>query len=240
MARQKKVILSGRIANVIFYEFRGKPCARATPARVKQTKATKASARQFGKASCMSRLLRSGLDSVLPDPKDKPMMYRLNNALLQWLLNYKPARNKLTTDLPFIDQFEFNEESLLSERLKLPLTIDWTKPGKIILDIPKLNPRRDITAPAYTETVHWKIAVTSCSDDLTAVPRKYTTAVDMEYNDKLITVKRITLPFNVQKDEITVVAVGLNYEAAKRGSLQLVRDKQWLPVGVIGGCFKAG
>jgi hypothetical protein len=238
MARQKKIILSGRVSNIIFYEFRGIACARTRPARVRQTKATKSSAKQFGKAVRMSRVLRSGLDFILPDPRDKSMMYRLNNALLQWLLQTKPG-SKLTTDLPFISGFEFNEESLLTSRLKLSLTIGWTTRGKIIVDLPEFVPVRDIAAPAYTKRVHLKIAVTGCSvDDLTAVPRSETTIVDMEYNDKPIAAKRIGLPFTVRAGEIAIVAVGLNYEAAKKGIVQLVNDKRWLPVGIAGNCFK--
>ena len=55
MALQHKAFVTSSAGNVIFYEFRGKPCARAGPTRVRQTKATKSVATLFGKVARYSK-----------------------------------------------------------------------------------------------------------------------------------------------------------------------------------------
>jgi hypothetical protein len=237
MARQKTNNLSGKVANVIFYEFRGIPCARSSPVKVRQTKATKASAEQFGKAVSIASMLRSGLHTLLPDVKDKDMMYRFNNALLQWLRSSKTDKSTIATELPFINEFQFNEKSALDTRLKLPLTIDWKTPGKIILTIPRLNPERLIVAPADTQTVNWQIRVTGCTLDIGKFTGNYSTGFDMEYGSSFIPAQQVQLPFVIKPASITVVAVGLKYTATKKGTFQVIEDKRWLPAGIVGACY---
>jgi hypothetical protein len=238
MTKQKNIMLSGRVANVIFYEFRGIPCSRAMPAKVRQSKATKASAKQFGKASRLSKLLRSELVSVLPDPKDKKMMYRLNTALLQWLKTTGPDNSGLITRLPFIEGFQFNEATSITERLRLPLTTDWVEPGKVMLNIPQLVPAKDIAVPAGTKTVSWQIAVASCKvNSLPAITGNYVTAIDMTYNNDNLGAEKIELPISLKPGEIAVVALGLKYTVIKKNLPMVITDKRWQPADIIGAFF---
>ncbi|MBB1286923.1 hypothetical protein HRH25_21250 [Flavisolibacter sp. BT320] len=85
MARIDKIFASGTIANVIFYERNGKPCARSRPARVRQTTATKASANWFGLAKTASRLLRQTLAGFIPRYRSRALMYRVDAGLLAWM-----------------------------------------------------------------------------------------------------------------------------------------------------------
>jgi hypothetical protein len=237
MAKQDKIFLSGQVGPVIFYEYRGIPCARSQATKVRQTRATKNSAKQFGKAVHIAKMLRAGLGSLLPDAKDIDMRYRFNNALLQWLRNDMPANGSADTDLPFIDSFEFNKESELSGRLKLPLSIDWTKPGTILLTIPRLDPAQVITAPAYTQTVHWQITVTGFSMSKDEVTESYSVKMDMDYNKGFIATKQLSLPFVLKPGDITIVALALKFSAEKKGTVQVITDKRWLPAGIVGACY---
>jgi hypothetical protein len=236
MASQKNNVLSGMVGNVIFYEFRGVQCIRVRPARVKQSKATKISAGQFGQASRISRLLRSGFHELLADTKEKNMMYRLNKVLLQWLRNGNPANS--AQGFSFIDQFQFNEKTSLAEKLKLPLTLDWEQPGKIIVNIPKLLPSRDIAAPAGTGTVQWQIAAVSCTiADRSELAGYSVRTIDITYNDNLVPANKIELPIVLKAGHLTVVSLALKYKVVKNGNSILVNDARWLPVGIIGTKF---
>ncbi len=54
----KKINVSGRMGNVILYDSNGVQYARSMPVDVKQTDATKESAKEFGKAARIGKLLR--------------------------------------------------------------------------------------------------------------------------------------------------------------------------------------
>lgn len=81
MPSQINVQLTGRIQNLIFYKVGDKYYARTAPARVRQTKATKKRASEFGKASRVGKSLRQQLLSVIPFPADNKMQTRLVSAL---------------------------------------------------------------------------------------------------------------------------------------------------------------
>ncbi|MDP4265724.1 MAG: hypothetical protein Q8941_24610 [Bacteroidota bacterium] len=237
MARQKTGIIGGRIANVIFYEFRGIQCSRSRPRKFRQTRGTIASANKFGIASRLGAVLRRGLTDLLPDPKDKKMMYRFNTVLGQWLRTSNPDKNTATTSIPFVDQFQFNPGSELNTRIKQGLSIDWTTAGMIVVNIPELDPAKDISAPAGTETVHWKImAVRSVIGQRPSLTAAYKTEMDMPYNEGTQAAKQIELPFELKPNEITIVAIALTYTATKKGELQVITENRWLPAGIVGAC----
>ena len=237
MASQKNNHLSGLLGNVIFYEFRGKQCARSRPGRVKQSEAAKISSEQFGRASKISAKLRSGFHELLPDTKNKNMMYRLNKVLFQWLRNGDPVDS--AQGFSFIDQFQFNEKTSLTEKLKLPLTIDWDEPGRIIVNIPKLLPSRDIAAPAGTETVQWQIAAVSCKIfDHNKFEGDYAVrTIDIIYNEEPVPANKIELPFILKPGLLTVVGLAMKYKVAAKGTSVPVNDERWLPAGIIGTKF---
>ncbi len=233
MARITKVFSSGTIGPVITYEFRGTLCARAKPAFVRQSKATKASANLFGRASRLSRLLREGLESVLPDPREKDVMYRLNNTLFRWLQADMPPPSLTTADPLSITSFEFNKESELSARLKLKPGVAW-KPGKIVIKIPTLNPSESVKAPAHTKTVYWKFCIAGCSLTDSNDTWNAQATIEMPYiNNREIQEQEIELPFKKRAKSLTVVALGLSFMTAKKAGLTTIADKQWLPCGVL-------
>jgi hypothetical protein len=74
MAKPTHIVLNGKLGNLVFYEFRGVPCTRTLPSKVRQTKATKKSARLFGRATSLSAALRGGLGNFLPQDKGRRIM----------------------------------------------------------------------------------------------------------------------------------------------------------------------
>ena len=237
MAKQKTIFVTGKIANIIFYDFRGIPCSRSMPLKVRQTKATKASSVKFGKASSIAKNLRWGLPSILPNARDQEMIFRFRTAIFQWLLNTDTAKSKSAVNLPYLDTVEFNDESWLRERIRLPLDIDWKTPGKVILTIPRMDPEHHIAAPAYTQSVRWQITITDCTLDNCMMTGNYSTAIEMEYGNGFIPAQQIELPFVLKPGNITIVAIALKYTATKKGSLQPVEDKRWMPAGVVGSVY---
>src|SRR5262245_16359958 len=102
MGSANNSLFKGRVGNLVFYEYRGKPCCRTVPDYVKQTAATKKSSSQFRIAVRASGYLRAQMKHFLPDPKDKPMLYGFNNAILQWIRACQPDENSFLASNFFV------------------------------------------------------------------------------------------------------------------------------------------
>src|SRR5688572_17531774 len=122
-------LFSGKVGPVVLYERNGTPCMRSLASRVRQSKATKKAATLFGKAARIGKTLREGLAAILPDPKNRLVMYPMNQALQQWLK--VSDLNSFITKLPALNDLQFNTETDIHYRLQVPVSIAWNKPKKI-------------------------------------------------------------------------------------------------------------
>jgi hypothetical protein len=233
MARQKKIFISGKIANLIFYEFRGKECVRTMPKKVRQTKATKASALQFGKAARISRGLREGLMQVLPNVKDRRLMHRFNNVVLQSLLQNSSAKVKMPLNPADLKGFNFFEGSEFNSRWKIPVSVKWKKGVGATLNIPAFVPKKVISAPAHTRFVRLQLAITGCDLKSYLNTGSYFTSLNIPYNNGEIAEQKIVLPLEIKAGSITVVAAVLVNGLKRETELLSGAGEQWNPACVI-------
>jgi len=85
MPSQINLQITGRIQNIVFYKRGDKYYARSVSGNIRQTKATKKRATEFGKASRAGKILRQQLLPVIPFPADNKMQTRLVSHLFKWL-----------------------------------------------------------------------------------------------------------------------------------------------------------
>jgi len=225
--------LSGKIGNVIFYDRNGKWCIRSRATRVRQTKATKAAAVLFGKAAKMGKTLRSGLNDILPDSRERKMMYRMNKSLLLWLQSSRPKSFEL--NLPFIDHFQFNQDSDLKEKIKLPIVIDWKKRGKVIVHFPETDILKVVTSPKDTVAIYVEIAITGCKVSDGSSTGRYFTSI--EISEQSPAPSKVELPFQLKNEFLTIVVAAVKFERSKNGYSAIAPEKRWLPLAVIGSCY---
>jgi len=238
MAKPTQIFLSGKIENLIYYEFRGKPCARTVPTRVRQSKATKASAKLFGMAVSMSAALRQGLGTVLPRKDVYKNMYRLNTALLQWLKEERSKNPLPSNELSALHGLSFNEDCSLFSYLRKAVTVDWSKPGRAVVRIPALTPAKDIAAPSKTQKLIWKIAAASCDvDSPSAVGEQAFAEVEMSYDNVPVGARSLELPFSLGRGDLAVVVSSLQYRVAKSGRTALVTNSKWTPVDIVDAAY---
>ena len=235
MARQQKVFVSGKIGSVIFYERNGVQCARSAPAHVKQTKATRQSAKIFGRAKQIGRSLRVDLSPVLAGFKARTIMHRLDNAIRQWL----KETNAPGEDLPFINGLELNERAALKERIKVSLSVDFSEKGKVMLKIPGINLAKDVQAPSNTRSLQLSIGLASCLLPANTSAGSFSTSLDIPFKTgSMIPEQKIILPFDVKKGSITLVVATLLYSIEKKGKSGFLMDERWMPAAVVGSCSK--
>src|SRR5574338_763320 len=107
MPSQINLQITGRIQNIVFYKRGDKYYARSVPGRIRQTKATKKRATEFGRASRAGKVLRQQLLPVIPFPADNKMQTRLVSAIFKYLQSPQAEAPGSSSDLPFITGFQF-------------------------------------------------------------------------------------------------------------------------------------
>ncbi|HEY4151374.1 MAG TPA: hypothetical protein VGM41_20690 [Chitinophagaceae bacterium] len=238
MAKITKVDISGKIGNLVFYPVNGKTRVRTQADDVKLTEATKRSAKDFGKVVKVSKYLRQGLAQVIPKSAKKWPEYLVNDAVSKSLPALLAAPGVSQDNPPGLVGLEFNEKSGMYHRLKAPLLVDWSQPGQVILNIPAMNPVRQIQAIARTQQVHWKIAVGGSLVGEPMITGGYATTLDLDYVDALLPARSIALPFTVQPGSLNAVVLSMQYSVLKKGILRLTTDQRWLPSGIIAAWYQ--
>ena len=246
MGRAKNLLATGKVGNLIFYEYRGQQCCRTAPGTVKQTAGMKKNSSRFGLAACASGYLRSYLEPIFHDAKDKTMLYGFNSAINKWLREFQPNENTFSTSNFYIDNFQFNQQALLPVLVKKPINARFTGSGAITIDVPELMPGTDIIAPPNTVHIHYKARVTGCVLDFNRNycfhvhhnrDDKRNDRITLEYGEQPLPPQSISLQIQPMQRALIVVVFGLQYEVRQGKKTALLTDKSWLPVGVVGSCF---
>lgn len=246
MGRAKHVLATGKVGNLVFYEYRGQMCCRTAPGSIRQTAGMKKSASQFGLAASASSYIRNNLSPIFHDSLDKTMMYGFNSAVHKWLREYKPDENTFSTNNFYIDNFQFNAAASLPMLVKKPIRTQFSDAGDITIDVPKLMPGVDIIAPAGTVQIHYNAYVAGCLFrfgkrstviDTPGEANKYKTSIVLKYGERPLPPQSLLLNMEPVKSALVVVAFSIQYEVKEGNTLTMVTDKSWWPVSVVGSCF---
>ena len=236
MPSQINVQLTGRIQNLICYKVGDKYYARTAPGKVKQTKATKKRATEFGKASGVGKCLRQQLLPVIPFPADNKMQTRLVSVLFQWLrAGYDPGQP--CNDVPFIKDFQFTEGYSITERWMIPLQVTNPEPDLLELKIPVFVPAKSISAPAGTVSVKCNIAVGGCNVESGVATGGTSTSILYDYNEAIVPEQIVSLPVPTSAGSLIATAISFEYNFVKNGCLEKSRNKAFMPSGVVSAMY---
>lgn len=212
MALQSAAFLSGKIDNVVFYKRSGTYIARAVPAEVKQSAATKLRSKNFGVAATAGRIMRQLLLPVLPFPKDKQMQSKFSGAIAQWLKQSDAATMPPSNAIPFVNDFSFNEATSVAERWKLPFTFTQPAASLVQVHIPAFVPTAVISAPAHTTMIQLSITAASCSLVNAIATGSFTVTISLPYIDTMIDAQVLSFPVSTAAGSLIVTAASLSYE----------------------------
>lgn len=241
MARITITPLHGRLSNVIVYEYRGTPCMRAKPIRVRQTKATKESAKVFGRSAVIAKWLRYGLQNLPAYNNNHRARYNIDNAVLQWIRAGKPTVNKAGYAEPAweaLTNVRFNERIELDSRMRQPITVDWSNPKEAILQMPAIDTHNDMRAPAHTKVLHWMVAITGTTVEDPYTTHMYQVQFDIPFADH-IPALQVPLKCNIVPDSLNIVAVSLCFSVMYKGDLKMRQEAPWTPAGIVAAHYEA-
>lgn len=237
MPSQINLQITGRIQNIVFYKRGDKYYARTVSGNIRQTKATKKRATEFGKASGAGKVLRHQLIPVIPFPSDNKMQTRLVSELFSWFrANVNPEEP--VNPGPYLDGFGFTDGSGVSDRWHV--TLEVTKAADDILEIkiPAFVPAKNLSAPAGTVSVKCNIATGGYQLKNGGGTGGFSTTIHFNYTGEIIPAQTVSLPTPAPSGSLVVVGISLEYYFIKNGHLQKTKNKAFMPAGIVKAiCF---
>jgi len=233
MAKELNMQFSGRIGPLVGCLRNGKYYYRSRPAKVRQTKATKASSNIFAQASMAGKIIRSFLQQSIPNPKDIQMQRRLVGCISNWLRLSKGQPLPTTADIPFVNHFNFNLAKLLEETWRLSPGFTVTGPGIAKLYMPAFVPTKAIKAPANTTHIQLCISAVALRLNNNSSFGNQSLIIDMAYNDTLQPAHSIALPLQTEPGNILIAALQIQYRFVKGNQLTYLKPEKH-PAAIVG------
>jgi hypothetical protein len=235
MPQKKRIEMftSGRIGPVVFYLRYGTKCSRVHTPHIKQTEATKAAAKNFGRAIRYAKHLRHGIMSIMHDEKDRAIMYKMNKAVQSWL-KMKPDLMVSHDRLRYLHNLDINHRG----RIKFPVEVDWSQPGNVQVKFPAFNPKKDLAGKSGTTHIIWKLAVAGVTTigrlpwPVIGSETKFTTP----YGDINLPENVISLPYTLKPGTINIVAIALHLCFDEHETRQ--KQKTWEPAGLVAAYYQ--
>jgi len=226
----------GTVGNLIFYNHLGDYRMRTKPVSVKRSMASVKSGLNFGKASKISKQIRNGIATINPLPSDSRTMYRFTgawNKFISWLEKQDPATPVRQNGLPFIQGFQFNEQSDLTSINAIGVTTGHPEPGLMEIRFAPLVPTEALQAPFNTDHIllKWILTATSLADVETE--KLATGEISIPYVQELFQAPVISIPVMTKPDRILVMVLAVQYMVNRKNEIQLLGDLKKLPCGVL-------
>lgn len=237
MAQQANQYYSGRQGNAIYYKLNEGYYIRSLPVVVKQTAATKIRSSNFAIASRAGRMLRYLLEPAIPFSKDKKMQNRFAGAFMKWLKLNTLQQLQPATNLPFVQNFQFNEACSLSERCTIPLTVTQVNNGLLQLHLPAFIPAKNFAAPEHTTSINCTITAASCCLQTGEENGSFTMLVTLPYSTVEMPEQIIKLPLAMPRCSLVIAAVALQYNIDKNGISKPAGNIAFMPSGIIAAMY---
>jgi hypothetical protein len=237
MAKQKNMHYAGRVGNIVYYELNGGYYLRTVPARVRQTAATKRRSSNFSFAVGASRVLRALLLPALPFPKDKKMQNRFGGAIMKWLKLQTIKQLASDHDLPFIQNFQFNDKTDLRGRWKIPMQVTKAGEGLLQLSLPAFVPVEKMAAPTGTLSVTCNLAAASCTLKNSVPNGNAIHSFSIPYTSEEMRARIIDLPVPMPAGSLVVVALSLTCLVAGKTKTAPSANIAFRPSGIVGSMY---
>lgn len=214
MGKQRDTQLTGTFGDSIFYKSGGSYLVRAKGNTGRQAKEAKLQAGILGKASAISAKLRTAFTTLLPEPKNRRLMYRLNNVLQRWLRTVPVDFPDQVNEIPLLRGFSFHEDDVLGGMFYAAMPVKRTVDGNLSLQVPALNSANPISPLPFTGEIRLKLIAVSCNLVDPAITNSTELLSVITYTGIPIEAQEIILPIQTKAGYLSVVAVSVNEQIA--------------------------
>jgi hypothetical protein len=237
MAKKTNDIIQGSIGRVIHYEWKGKQCMRSMPRKFKQTKASVKSGLNFGKASSISREIRQLIAYVNPCRNDNTVMFRLTgvlNQFINWKAKQSPVAGGILTDLPFINNFQFNNQCDLSNTPVMKVSAKISEPGLLNVTLPPYNPRQILGLHFFCNQAVYTVILIISNLNTGVAEISETATFNIPTEDVIFQPPVLSMRTSTGTNELVILVMVIQYSrgAVDLGRTEMITDIKKLPCAI--------
>ncbi len=199
---------------VIYYKSKGRHLVRTKGKTGTQGQEAKIQAAILGKAAAVSAKLRKAFMPLLPDPKNRKLMYRLNNALQKWLRSDPLKVHTPVNHIPSLVGFSLNEVNPLGTVFYTALPVTRTGDGQLLLQIPAFDSPNPIAPLPFNGQIAVKVMAVTCHLVNTEDVSQFETTLNIFYTGDPVPAQELLLPVQTGEGKLSVVAISVNGSAA--------------------------
>ncbi len=210
MAKQADTAITGTFNNLIYYKWRDVYCVRVKGNTGKQAPVAIQQAGILGKASGISAKLRALLKPVIPYPKDRKLMYRMNNAIQQWLRAADLKNAAPINEIAGLNGFSFFGNPELTNGFRAAMPVSKTADGNLSIYIPAFDSPNPISPLPFSGNIRLHIMAASCNVNDNSYTNSHEILLDIPYYGIPIPPQQIPIPLQTLPGNLTVVALNIN------------------------------
>ena len=176
----------------------------------KQAKSSQKAAKNYGRASSKSKIVRQLLLPLLPNPRDRDMQNRLTPAMREFFALLSTRKEIQPTENPLAG-FRFVLTSDLKDCLRFSIGFNQQPDGDILVEVPAINPSQSIVAPAGTSSVQLELMAVSFNMNDEQAFSSIPEIIPIPYVNEMQPAVNQILEVHAQTTNIVVVAAALSY-----------------------------
>lgn len=242
MAIKKNGALSGLLGNLVHYTANGREIIRTRAGKkIKQSKATKKRALEFGNIKRLSARFRYGLSDLLPDYLSKPVMFAMDAAVRRWYNECYLREGVERSDPSFFQQLKLNNETSPFSKTWLGTepTLEWNLQDSITLRIPTLSKEKLLLPNDATDIKFTFLVAGAPMNDPYKVTRydHWSSGDTVEKTLGAEGIESFLMEINDLKrrsNSLYLAWLSLSFKRNK----QWLMEKKWQPIMVVGSWFE--
>lgn len=175
----------------------------------RQAPIAKQQAALLGQASKLSARIRKACKPLLPGVTSRPLMYRLNNTLQQWLRTGQQNSTEQLNDIALLRGFSFSANGTGND-FYVTMPVTRVADGNLVLHIPAFDSPNPIHPLPFNGKINLHIMAVSCKLNDADDTRVFEQTLDITYTGIPIPANDLLLPLQTQPGCITLVALSVN------------------------------
>ncbi len=235
MAKLDKNTRKGTLGEFIYYNWKGKQCVRAKPRKFKRTEASVNSGLNFGRASRIGKQIRSIIRSINPSKSDIQSVFRFTGALnkfISWKEKQTGSPVEMFEGLPYLKDFQFNDQADLSEMTFLNVSAKINTPGNIEISLPSFRRKESIPYYIYANQFKCKMKLMGIDLDTTEAEKFGEADIDIPTNLEIFDLPVFNIRTAAEPGKLMILVMAMQHFLSKNDETDMQTDIKRLPCGI--------
>ncbi len=235
MAKLDKNTRKGTLGEFIYYNWKGKQCIRAKPHKFERTEASIKSGLNFGKASRIGSEIRDLIKSINPCKNDIQVTYRLTGALnkfISWKEKQISVQVDISEGLPYLKDFQFNDQADMSNMTFLKVSAKITEPGNIEISLPSFRTKKSAPYYIYANQIKCKMILVGIDLENDEAEEYGNVVIATPYREEIFDLPVANMRTATEPGKLMILVVAMQYFMSKDDESDMLTDKKKLPCGI--------